>query len=158
AGTGTAGFSGEGGPAASAALAYPACVLVAPGDVVYICDKGNHRIRRVQGGTITTVAGTGVGGFNGGGPGTTIELRGPESMALVGGTIVFSDQENNRIRQLDLANGSVTTLAGTGPSGFGGDNVAAATSTLASPMGVAATGDGRILFAERDSHRLRMLT
>jgi sugar lactone lactonase YvrE len=156
AGTGTATFSGDGGPAASAALAYPACVLVAPGDVIYICDKANHRIRRVQGGIITTVAGTGVGGFTGDGAGPTIELKEPEDMVLVGGNIVFSDQENNRIRQLNIANGAVTTLAGTGPSGYAGENVPAA-STIASPMGLAATADGRILFAERDAHRLRAL-
>src|SRR5439155_2691784 len=104
AGTGTSGFSGDNGPAAAAALSFPACVLVAPGDVIYICDKGNHRIRRVQGGIITTVAGTGVAGFTGDGAGTTVALNEPEDMILVGGNIVFADQENNRIRQLNLSN------------------------------------------------------
>lgn len=157
AGTGAPGFSGDNGPAAAAALAFPACVLVAPGDVVYICDKANHRLRKVQNGIITTVAGTGTKGFNGDGPGLTVTLNEPEDLILVNGNLVFSDQENNRIRQLNLANGAVTTLAGTGPSGFGGENVPAATATLASPMGLAATSDGRILFAERDAHRLRAL-
>jgi len=156
AGTGTSGFSGDNGPAASAALSFPACVLVAPGDVIYICDKANHRLRRVQCGIITTVAGTGVAGFTGDGAGTTVALNEPEDMILVAGNIVFSDQENNRIRQLNLANGQVTTLAGTGPSGYAGENVPAA-STLASPMGMAATSDVRILFAERDANRLRAL-
>src|SRR5262249_49850272 len=71
--------------------------------------------------------------------------------------LVFSDQENNRIRQLNLANNTVTTLAGTGPSSFAGENAPALSSTLASPMGVAATADGKILFAERDANRVRML-
>ena len=157
AGNGTPGFSGDNGAAANAALQFPACVVAAPGNVVYICDKANNRIRQVQNGIITTVAGTGVGGFTGDGPGLTTALKEPEDAVLVGGNLVFSDQENNRIRQLAVAGGAVTTLAGTGPSGFAGENAPAPSSTLASPMGVAATGDGRIVFAERDAHRVRVL-
>jgi sugar lactone lactonase YvrE len=157
AGNGTPGFSGENGNATGAQLNFPSCIVFAPGDVAYICDKANHRIRRVQNGTITTVAGTGAPGFSGDGPGATTALNEPEDAIVVGGNLVFSDQENNRIRQLNLATNAVTTIAGTGPSGFAGDNVPAASSTLASPMGLAAAADGRILFAERDSHRVRAL-
>jgi len=157
AGNGTPGFSGENVNAVNAQLQFPSCIVFAPGDVAYICDKANHRIRRVQGGIITTVAGNGTAGFSGDGPGPTIALKEPEDAVIVGGNLVFSDQENNRIRQLSLANNAVTTLAGTGPSGFGGDNVPATSSTLAAPMGVAAAADGRILFTERDSHRVRAL-
>jgi sugar lactone lactonase YvrE len=148
---------GRGQQAANAQLNFPACVVAAPGGVVYICDKANNRIRRVQGGTITTIAGTGVAGFNGDGPGATATLSEPEDAVIVGGNLVFSDQENNRIRQINLANNTVTTLAGTGPANFAGENAPALSSTLASPMGVAATADGKILFAERDAHRVRVL-
>ena len=157
AGTGTAAFSGDNGPATSAALNFPSCVAVGPGDVIFICDKANERIRKVQGGIITTVAGTGVAGFSGDGIATAVALKEPEDIAIAGGILYFSDQENNRLRQINLANGMLTTLAGTGPSGFAGENVPGASSTLASPMGVAIASDGRILFAERDAHRLRVL-
>jgi sugar lactone lactonase YvrE len=157
AGTGAPAFSGDNGPAAAAALQFPSCVAVGPGDVVYICDKANNRIRKVQGGIITTVAGTGVPGFTGDGVATAVALKEPEDIAIAGGILYFSDQENNRIRQIDLGNNALTTLAGTGPSGFGGENVPGASSTLASPMGLAIASDGRVVFAERDAHRVRAL-
>ena len=157
AGTGAPGFSGDGGPAASAALQYPACVEIGAGDVVYICDKGNHRIRRVQNGTIATIAGTGVGGFTGDGPATTVALNEPEDIVIVGGTLVIADQENNRIRQLDLASGQLTTLAGTGPASYAGDNAPAASSPIDSPVGLGLAPDGRILFSEQGANRVRAL-
>src|SRR5262249_12644265 len=79
----------------------------------------------------------------------------PESIVLAGTHLIISDQENNRLRQLDLATGMLTTIAGTGPNSFAGDNVAAATSPLAAPMGLARAADGRIFFAERDGQRVR---
>src|SRR4029079_5399236 len=95
AGTGVPGFSGEGQQAANAQLNFPSCVVAAPGGVVYICDKANNRIRRVQGGTITTMACTCVAGCNGDGPAATATLSEPEDAVIVGGNLIFSDQENN---------------------------------------------------------------
>jgi sugar lactone lactonase YvrE len=156
AGTGAPGFGGDNGAAVTAQLNFPACVLVGPGNVVYICDKANNRIRRVAAGIITTIAGTGVAGFTGDGPATAVEINQPEDAILDGNTLVFTDQENNRIRQIDLGSGQLTTIAGTGPNAFAGDNVPAA-STLASPMGLVKAPDGRLLFVERDAQRVRAL-
>src|SRR5512137_2030039 len=110
AGTGAATFSGDNGPATAAALNFPSCVAIGPGDVVFICDKANHRIRKVQGGVISTVAGTGVPGFTGDGTATAVALNQPDDAAIANGILYFTDQENNRLRQVDLATGALTTL------------------------------------------------
>jgi len=158
AGTGIPGALGDNGPAVAAQLQFPACVLVGPGDVVYICDKANNRIRRVQGGVITTVAGSGVAGFSGDGPATAAALNEPEDAAFdATGRIVFSDQGNNRVRVLDLAAGTVTTIAGTGVAGYGGEGVPATAASIAAPAGVAVAADGRVIFGERDADRVRAI-
>jgi sugar lactone lactonase YvrE len=158
AGNGTAGFAGDGGPAAGAQLAFPACVLIAPGDVLYVCDKGNHVIRRISGGIITTVAGVpGSGGFNGDGVATATQLFEPEDLALApDGSLILADARNNRVRQI-VVGGNVTTLAGTGTSAFAGDDVPAASSPLAAPFGVAVRSDGTVFIAERDAERVRAI-
>jgi uncharacterized protein (TIGR03437 family) len=101
AGTGTAGFSGDGGPAASAQLYYPNGVALDGSGNLYIGDYYNHRVRKVSpGGIITTVAGTGSSGFSGdGGPATSAQLSDPSGLALDGsGNIYIADEGNNRIR------------------------------------------------------------
>jgi sugar lactone lactonase YvrE len=154
---GVPGYSGDGG--APTLLRFPACVLVGPGDVLYICDKGNHVIRRVRQNTITTVAGVpGIPDFTSDGVATAVPLNEPEDMALLpDGRIVIADEKNNRLRVLDLGANTLTTIAGIGPAGFAGENVPAASATLARPFGVAVDAAGRILVAERDAHRIRAI-
>ncbi len=105
AGTGRQGYSGDGGPATAAQLAFPFGVALDGAGNLYIADAANHRIRRVDaGGTITTVVGTGQGGFSGdGGPATAARLLGPIDIALDGaGSLYIADLLNHRIRRVRL--------------------------------------------------------
>ena len=122
AGTGEYGFSGDGGPAAAARLAFPHSVAVDGAGNLYIADTGNRRIRKVDStGTITTIAGTGEVGFSGdGGPAVEAELRNPYGVAVdSAGNVYIADTRNQRIRKVD-STGTITTIAGTGEVGFSG--------------------------------------
>jgi glucose/arabinose dehydrogenase len=123
AGTGVLGFSGDGGLATAAQLNQPHGVAVGPDGSLYIADSNTFRIRRVApDGTITTVAGTGVFGFSGeGGPATAAQLNTPYGVAVgPDGSLYIADSNNFRIRRV-APDGTITTVAGTGVSGFGGD-------------------------------------
>ena len=158
AGTGSTGFSGDGGPAAAAQFRFPIGVAVdGNGRNLYIADNQNHRIRRVDAsGNISTVAGTGTAGFGGdGGQATAAMLDDPVDVALDGaGNLYIADQSNHRIRRVD-ASGNISTVAGTGTAGFGGDGGAATAAMLDDPLGVALDGAGNLYIADRDNHRIR---
>ena len=157
AGTGTEGFSGDGGPATQANLNYPADVTVDAKGVVYIADEGNHRIRRVGlDGIITTFAGTGVRGFSGdGGPAAQASLASPYGVAVdAKGVVYIADAGNYRIRRVGL-DGVITTFAGTGTGGFSGDGGPAAQALLNRPFGVAVDTKGVVYIADTESHRIR---
>ena len=103
AGNGTAGFSGDGGPATNASLNSPSGVAVDGAGNLFIADRGNQRIRKVDAsGIITTVAGNGTSGFSGdGGPATSASLRGPRGVAVDGdGNLLIADSGNRRIRKV----------------------------------------------------------
>ena len=156
------GFSGDGGPAAEALLNRPTGVAVDGAGNLFIADRGNHRIRKVDSaGTITTVAGSGEtgafgGGFSGdGGPATEALLAGPEDVAVDGaGNLFIADWSNYRIRKVDSA-GTITTMAGTGESGFSGDGGPAVQAQLAIPTGVAVDGAGNLFIADTGNYRIR---
>ena len=157
AGTETFGFSGDGGPAANAELFYPSGVAVDTAGNLFIADVENHRIRMVDAaGTITTVAGTGAGGFSGdGGPATNAQLTYPSGVAVdTAGDLFVGDTGNNRIRMVDAA-GTVTTVAGTGTFGFSGDGGPAASAQLSGPSGVAVDRAGNLFIADHDNNRIR---
>src|SRR6185437_15870125 len=126
AGNGTAGFSGDDGPATQAMLSQPFAVAVASDGSVFIADTDNHRIRRVgPDGIITTVAGNGTSGFSGdGGPALQATL-GPVGVAVAAdGTVYVAETEigvstigNNRVRRI-RPDGIITTVAGNGAVGF----------------------------------------
>ena len=159
AGGATPGSGGDGGPATGAQLEDPKAVYAAPSGDLYIADSGNDRIRRVdRAGTITTLAGTGVTGFSGdGGPATGAQFDGPRSLAGDGaGNLYVADDNNDRIRRIDPA-GVVTTVAGTGVEGFGGDGGPAGSAQLNHPRGVAVDGRGDLFIADSMSHRVRMV-
>jgi hypothetical protein len=123
AGNGTAGFSGDGGPATSAALQFPFGVAVDASGDVFIDDRDNNRIRAVTpAGTIRTLAGNGSAGFSGdGGPATSAALNGPSAVAVdASGDVFIADSSNVRIRKVTPA-GTISTVAGNGSADFTGD-------------------------------------
>ena len=157
AGTGEVGFSGDGGPAAEAQLYGPSGVAVDGAGNVYIADRNNERIHKVDTtGTITTIAGTGEYGFSGdGGPAAEAQLRSPNGVAVDGaGNLYIADRNNHRIRKVD-STGTITTIAGTGEFDFGGDGGPAAEAQIGSPYGVAVDGAGNLYIADSGNQRIR---
>ncbi len=149
AGTGVAGFSGDGGPATQAELSFPTALALSSNGDLYIADSGNNRIRMVSpSGVITTVAGTGVAGFSGdGGPATQAELSFPTAIALSStGALLIADGGNRRVREVSPT-GTITTVAGNGTLGLSGDGGPATQAGLSEPLGVAA-GPGGIYVAD----------
>ncbi len=161
AGTGRSGFTGDGGPADQARLRRPAGVAADGVGNLFIADSLNHRIRRVNpAGTITTVAGSGRDGFNGGGfggdggPADQSQLDSPSGVAVDGaGNLFIADSLNHRIRRVDPA-GTITTVAGTGEEGSSGDGGPADQARLDSPSGVAVDSAGN-LFIVDGNYRIR---
>jgi len=157
AGSGAGGFSGDGGQATATALNVPIAVASMPDGSFLIADLGNHRVRRVApDGTITTVAGTGVGASGGdNGPATAADLVTPRGVAgTADGGFLIADRDANRIRKV-AADGTITTVAGTGAGGFGGDNGPATQAQLNQPYAASPTADGGFLIADRGNHRIR---
>jgi cysteine-rich repeat protein len=159
AGAGVDGFSGDGGPATGAHLAYPSGVAVDGLGNLFIADAGNNRIRRVDTqGIITTVAGSGTGGFSGdGGPATSAQLNFPFSVAVDGlGNLFIPDTQNHRIRRVDTQ-GIITTVAGTGSWGFSGDGGPAISAQINFPYSVAVDTLGNVFIADTSNHRVRRI-
>jgi trimeric autotransporter adhesin len=151
------GSSGDGGNAVSAKLNNPVDVAVAPDGSVYIADYGNHKIRKVSpSGIISTVAGTGTAGYSGdGGPGTSAQLSSPAGVAVDPvGNVYIADGGNNRIRRLDTA-GVITTVAGTGASGYSGDGGPAVNASMMFPARVALDAEGNFYLADTLNDRIR---
>lgn len=157
AGTGVAGFSGDGGPATEAMLRGPFNVVEGPDGSIYVSDLHNYRVRRVHpDGMITTVAGTGTAGFSGdGGPATQAQLSGPHSVAVTpDGTLYIADLANHRVRRVG-PDGIITTIAGTGVAGFSGDGGPATQARLWHPENVAVGPDGAVYIADSSNARIR---
>lgn len=159
AGTGVIGFSGDGGPASAAQLNLPTSVAVDAAGNIFITDYGNFRIRKIaSNGIITTIAGTGVKGFNGDGLAISATIWGPDGITLDAlGNIYFADQFNNRIRKISPA-GTIITIAGNGTNGFGGDGGVAILAALSWPNAVKVDRMGNVLIADRRNNRVRKVT
>jgi len=161
AGSDTAGFIGDGAPAYAALLDSPLGLAVDGDGVLYIADSGNGRIRAVDAsGNISTIAGTGTAGFSGdGGPATAAKLSTPTDVAIgPGGTLYVADANNNRVRVVDLASGNISTFAGSGTSGFSGDDGPATEAELNNPTAVAVHSDGTVYITESLSNRIRKVS
>ncbi|NOU87364.1 hypothetical protein GC102_16460, partial [Paenibacillus sp. LMG 31460] len=157
AGTGVAGYSGDGGPATSAQLRIPRGVAVDSSGNLYIADYGNHMIRKVNQSTgkISKVAGTaflssGVSGFSGdGGLATSARLDNPGDVAVdSSGNLYIADTENQRIRKVDQLTGNISTVAGTGTIGHSGDGGAPTSAQLSMPLGLAIDSSNNLYIAE----------
>lgn len=160
AGNGTAGISGDNGPATSAQLDYPSAAALDSAGNIYIADYQSSLIRKISGnGTITTVAGNTKYGFSGdSAPATNAQFDPVVGINLdSAGNVYITDAENCRIRR--VAGGIVTTVAGSGICGFGGDNGPATSALLNSPFGRNAVDSaGNLYIADSNNNRIRKVS
>ncbi|HEX9048689.1 MAG TPA: hypothetical protein VF988_16805, partial [Verrucomicrobiae bacterium] len=153
-GTGLPGFSGDLGAPETVQLNSPAGVAVDAAHRLYVADNGNHRIRQVEGASVSTIAGRVGQGYNGdGNPATNFTLNAPNGIAVVDSQVVFMDAGNSRLRQ--VVSGALSTLASDGSSGFAGDGGLAAAAKLDGPVGVAVDAAGNYYIADTNNHVIR---
>lgn len=161
AGDGTMGFGGDDGPATEAKLNRPHSIVLDNSGNLYICDIGNHRVRKVDmaSGVISTFAGTGErkptqdGSSIDGTP-----LNGPRALDFDGDhTLILALREGNAIYKLDLSTKTLHHVAGTGKNGYTGDGGPARLAQLSGPKGVALSTNGDIYFADTESHTVRVV-
>jgi hypothetical protein len=168
AGDGTSGFGGDGGPATSAQFFQPSH-LAANGAGLYICDRGNNRIRRVDflSRRITTVAGGGSNPEGDGESALAAILVQPSGITIEGDTLFIPEEGRNRVRAVDLRNGTISTVVGTGTLGFSGDGGISTSAQLNRPTKAAATArflvvadkrNNRIRLVDRKTRRIRTLS
>lgn len=159
AGTGIAGYSGDGGAATNAKIYSQIGMAFDATGNLFFCDQLNNRIRKVDTrGIITTVAGTGATGSSGdGGFATNASLYKPQEVALgARGDLFITDYLNNRIRKVDT-NGIITTVAGKSTAGYSGDGGAATNALLNNPVGVAVDSAGNIYVGDYKNNRVRKI-
>ena len=155
---GRTGDEGDGGAALSAEFIQLDGIAVGADGALYVSDSLANRVRMVKDGVVTTVAGTGEGAYAGdGGPATEAALHWPTALNFdAAGNLLIADQENHAIRRI-APDGTITTVAGTGEAGFGGDGGPATDARLDEPDGVVAADDGTLYIADRTNHRIRMV-
>lgn len=159
AGTGVAGFGGDGAPGPTTALSDPGGLTFDPEGNLYIAESGNHRIRKLSpGGILTTFAGTGqAGGSGDGGRALEARLASPRGLAFdAAGNLYVADQGNNRIRRIQT-DGTIQTVAGTGVSAFRGDHGPATNAWLWGPNDLAFDAAGNLYVADTLNHRVRKI-
>jgi hypothetical protein len=157
--TGLYGFGGDGGPASAAFLDTPTAVAVDAQGAVFVSDRDNHRIRRIgPEGTITTIAGSGVTGYLGdGGPATSARLSPIGVMVDGKGNVYISDCEHDVVRKVVPA-GTITTIAGTGISGFSGDGGPATAAKLNCPASLALDSEENLYIADSGNRYVRKVS
>ena len=159
AGTGVAGFSGDGGPAAAAQLNLPYGLAADLAGYLYVADLGNDRVRRIgPDGVITTVAGNGNRGSSGdGGAASGAQLLTPRDVVVDAvGNLYFSEFDGHRVRKV-TPDGRISTVAGTGVAGLRGDGGSAVNAQLASPAGLAVDRLGALYIADSKNNRVRKI-
>ncbi len=153
-GTGTAGYS-------DTEVNNPYGMTVGPDGALYFCDLGNQRVRRFDLKTkrVTTIAGNGKAGYSGdGGPAIEASLRAPHELVFDRkGDLYFAERDNHVIRKVDMKTGMISTAAGTGVAGYGGDGGPAAKAQLRQPHCIVRDKDGSLLICDLANHRIRRL-
>ena len=161
AGTGTAGYSGDGAAAILAKLNLPQGISLAGNGDLYIADTGNNVIRKVSAltGVITTYAGTGTAGSTGdGGAATSARLNGPKALTLnAAGDLYITDTANNKVRLVTAA-GIITTIAGTGTAGSAGDGGSPTSAQLNGPAGIAVSSTGVYYISDTSNNKIRKVS
>jgi len=162
AGTGTPGFSGDGGKASQAQLRQPHSIALDPGgESLYIADIGNRRIRRVdlKTGIIDTFAGTGESKPTpDGAPLDGTPLNGPRAMAFDSrGDMYLALREGNAVYRIDMHARTIHHIAGTGANGYSGDGGPALEARLSGPKGISIAPDGGVFIADTESHTIRRI-
>lgn len=175
-GTGTSGFSGDGAAAIDAELNFPSSIVMDTAGNLYIADQGNYRIRKVDtSGNISTIVGDGTNGDTGDSKAaTSAEIGSAAGLAVdSSGNIYFSDPSHQVIRKV-ATNGTITTFAGTGASGFTGDTTAytiaynkannittvvvATSAEIDTPTGIAVDSKGNVYFSDTGNNRIRRVS
>jgi len=164
AGTGLAGYNGDGGAATNAGIPYPNSICLDTKGNLYISESlssNSCRIRKIGAGTgiITTIAGNNAYAHSGdGGPAVNASLFDPSGVMVDPlGNVYISQYDDSRIRKIDAATGLINTIAGTGVNGFSGDNGLAANASLKSPLGLAFDNAGDLLICDNQNLRIRKL-
>ncbi len=160
AGTGQAGDSGNGGPAIKAQLNDPRGIVTDPAGNVYFCDRLNNLVQKIDtNGIITTIAGTGVAGYNGDNiPGTEAQLSHPWRVTIdPAGNLYIADAANDRIRKL-APNGIITTVVGTGQPGYSGDGGQALAANLRIPEQAELDVFGNMFIADSGNNVIRKVS
>ena len=138
---------------------WPSGVAVDSAGDLFIADTDNNVVREVNHatGAITTVAGNGTYGYSGdGGPATAAELANPDGVAVdSAGDLFIDDSNNSRIREVNLATGTITTIAGNGTYGYTGDGGAATAAELSHPLGIAVDSAGDLFIADSGNNVIR---
>lgn len=159
AGTSVSGATGDGGLATAAQIGNPYGLTLGPDGALYVCEIDTDRIRRVdmRDGTISTVVGTGVAGYSGdGGLAVEAELNDPYEVRFDDdGNMYFVEMLSAVVRRVDAADGTITTIAGTGERGFSGDGGPAVEATFNRPHSIALDGNGSLYVADIGNHRIR---
>jgi uncharacterized protein (TIGR03437 family) len=159
AGTGMQGYSGDNAPAAMAAIDFVFDLAVGSDGSVYFADFGNARVRKIDpSGMMKLVAGSGQFGFINDGIPATLALMLPQGVIVdTFGNVYISDYNRDQIRRVDVGTGLIKTIAGTGTTGFSGDNDLAAKAQLNSPFGLAIDSTG-LYVADTGNKRIRRIT
>ena len=160
AGNGDAGYSGDGSPAFRASLNEPYGIAIDTAGNIYVADRLNRRVRRIDAAnrTIMTVAGTGDAAYSGdGGPAARAGLAEPNGLALDAAErhLYIADVADHRVRVVDLASGTIATFAGTGKAEHGGDGGAASQARIFGARAVKLGPDGTVYILERQGSSLR---
>jgi len=162
AGTGSAGYNGDGIIDTTAKLYYPSGLAVDASGNVYIADQYNSRIRKitVSTGLISTIAGTDSTGYNGDGIlADSARLGMPSGVALdAAGNVYIADQGNNRIRKIDAITGIISTVAGNGGMGYNGDGIDALSAELYYPSAITLDTAGNIYICDFNNGRIRKVS